>query len=115
MTLADLTAEIRAFCEARGWTDVHTPKALATGIATEAGELLHEFRFLDLAAQEARLDDPDQREAIEDELADVLFFALRFADKNDIDLEAAVRRKLAKNDARYPVEEYNSEGAGSDR
>lgn len=108
MTLADLTAEIRAFCEARDWTDVHTPKALATGIATEAGELLHEFRFLDLAEQEQRLADPDGREAIEDELADVLFFALRFAEKNDIDIEVAVRRKLVKNARRYPVEEYTT-------
>ena len=108
MTLTELTAAIRSFCEARDWTDVHTPKALATGMATEAGELLHEFRFLDLAEQESRLADPDGREAIEDELADVLFFALRFADKNEVDLEAAVRRKLAKNARRYPVEEYTS-------
>ena len=50
-------------------------------------------------------DDPDRREAVEDECADVLFFLLRLADRHDIDLEAALLRKLDKNAERYPPTE----------
>jgi NTP pyrophosphatase (non-canonical NTP hydrolase) len=49
----------------------------------------------------ALFDDPDGRQAVEDECADLLFLLLRLADRHDIDLEAALRHKLAKNAERY--------------
>ena len=100
-----LQAAVRSFCAARGWERYHTPKALAIGITTEAAELLQEFRFLDPDEQLALFDDPEGREAVEDECADVLFFLLRLADRHDIDLESALLRKLDKNAERYPPTE----------
>jgi len=100
-----LHAAVRSFCAVRDWDRYHTPQALAIGITTEAAELLQEFRFLEPDEQVALFDEPDRREAVEDECADVLFFLLRLADRHDIDLETALLRKLDKNAQRYPPTE----------
>ncbi|WP_049967727.1 nucleotide pyrophosphohydrolase [Haloferax prahovense] len=108
MDFTDLNQEIRTFCEVRDWGQFHTPKDLAIGLTTESNELLEIFRFKDEHEQSTILEDSDKRGDIEDELADVLFFLLRFADLNDIDLEEALATKLEKNRERYPKEEYKS-------
>jgi NTP pyrophosphatase (non-canonical NTP hydrolase) len=77
---------------------------VAIGIITEASELLEEFRFFDADQCERLLRDPAKRERIEDELADVLFFVLRFAQRFDVDLSAALEAKLVKSARKYPVE-----------
>lgn len=106
MQFDELNAEIREFCNRREWEQYHTPKDLAIGLSTESGELLEQFRFKSEQEQTDLLTDPDSREAIEDELADILFFMLRFADLYEIDLEAALATKLEKNRSRYPENEY---------
>ncbi|MEO0337433.1 MAG: nucleotide pyrophosphohydrolase [Pseudomonadota bacterium] len=97
-------AKIREFCEARDWDQFHSPKELAIGLVTEASELLEIFRFQSEAQISELLEDADSRESIADELADVYFFLLRFADRNGFDLESALARKMAKNNEKYPVE-----------
>lgn len=106
MSLEQLHTDVRAFCEKRDWEQYHTPKELAIGIATESGELLENFRFKDRTEQSELLTDDADREEIEDEVADVLFFLLRFADLYDIDLEEATTRKISTNETRYPANEY---------
>ena len=106
MQFDELNAEIREFCERREWEQYHTPKDLAIGLTTESSELLEQFRFKNDQEQTELLEKSSSREAVEDELADVLFFLLRFADLYDVDLETALERKLEKNRARYPEEEY---------
>jgi NTP pyrophosphatase (non-canonical NTP hydrolase) len=70
--------------------------------------LLELFRFKNQDDQVALLQDTETRAEIEDELADSLFFLLRFADLNNIDLEEALTTKLEKNRSRYPVDESHS-------
>ncbi|MGB9966372.1 nucleotide pyrophosphohydrolase [Halobacterium hubeiense] len=106
MELDELNREVREFCEAREWEQFHSPKDLGIGMVTESSELLEEFRFKDEAEQLELLDNPERREAVEGEVADVFFFLLRFADLYDIDLEEALERKLEENRDRYPVDEY---------
>jgi NTP pyrophosphatase (non-canonical NTP hydrolase) len=106
--MEQLNQEVRKFCEERNWTQFHTPKNLAIGLSTESNELLELFRFKDRDDQDAILEDPDKMADIEDELADILFFILRFADLHDIDLEAALENKLEKNRERYPKDQYQS-------
>lgn len=106
MELDALHAEVRDFCEKREWEQYHTPKDLAIGLTTESSELLELFRFKDEDEQSDLLADVERREDVEDEVADILFFLLRFADLYDIDLETALERKLAKNKKRYPEGEY---------
>jgi NTP pyrophosphatase (non-canonical NTP hydrolase) len=106
MAFDDVNAEVREFCEARDWGQYHSPKELGIGLVTESSELLDEFRFKDEDEQVELLSDPQRRRDIEAEVADVLFFLLRFADLYDVDLEEALRLKLETNRERYPVDEY---------
>jgi NTP pyrophosphatase (non-canonical NTP hydrolase) len=103
VSITELQEKVRAFCEARDWDQFHRPKDVAIGIATEAAELLAHFRFLSGEEAQNLLADPEKRERVEDELADVLFFVLRFAQRFGVDLAFALERKLAKNAARYPI------------
>ena len=48
---------------------------------------------------------PDLARAISDELADVLLYLVRLADILGIDLDTAVRYKLALNARKYPTED----------
>lgn len=99
-----LKDRVRRFCEERDWDPFHSPKELAIGIVTEAAELLEHFRFQTDEEVEALLSDPKSRVEIESEVADVLIFVLRLAQKYEIDLSRAVEAKLQSNEKRYPVE-----------
>lgn len=104
-----MTAQVRDFCDERDWRKYHTPKELAIGMATESSELLQLFRFMSDERITEMFKDPDQRQAIEDEVADTLIFLLRFADLNGIDLPAALSSKLKRNSKRYPADASSSE------
>ncbi len=115
MSLDDMHMDVREFCERRDWEQYHTPKELAIGLVTESSELLEPFRFKNESEQNKQLSDPDTREEIEDEVADVLFFLLRFADLYEIDLETALERKLSKNRQRYPQEKFRASNRKYDK
>ena len=104
-----MTAQVRDFCDARDWRKYNTPKELAIGMATESSELLQLFRFMSDERIAEMFQDPKQRQAIEEEVAATLLFLLRFADLNDIDLQAALSSKLKRNGERYPVDTSSSE------
>jgi NTP pyrophosphatase (non-canonical NTP hydrolase) len=101
--------EVGAFCEERDWSQFHTPKDLAIGLTTEAGELLELFRFLDEHDVEKRLEDPAFAEKVEDEIGDVLFFLVRLGQILDVDPIEAAEAKLAKSREQYPADEYEGD------
>ena len=109
--LHNLTDMIRTFCTERNWDQYHSPKDLAIGISTEANELLDIFRFKSEADMQAIMADPQKRDKVGQELADVFFFLLRFAQMNGFDLQDELRRKMQLNEQKYPV----SESRGSNR
>ena len=92
----------REFAAERDWEQFHTPKNLAAALAVEAAELLEPFQWL-TAEQSAALS-PEQRAAVREEMADVLLYLVRLADKLDVDLIAAARDKIGRNAHKYPVE-----------
>jgi NTP pyrophosphatase (non-canonical NTP hydrolase) len=104
-SIEKLTSLVRSFCEARDWDQYHGPKDLAIGVITEASELLEHFRFLSDEQALAVLKNPSHKEEIEDELADVFFFLLRFSQKFEVDLGHALIRKIEKGERKYPVDE----------
>ena len=85
-----MTKQVRDFCDARDWRKYHTPKELAIGMATESSELLQLFRFMSNDRIAEMFEDTEQRQAIEDEIADTLLFLLRFVDLNGIDLSCTI-------------------------
>lgn len=104
MDLGKIVAFQREFVRARDWEKFHTPKNLAMALAGEAGELVELFQWLTAEESAALTADPEKARALRHEMADILFYLLRIADKFDIDLEAALWEKLEENARRYPVE-----------
>jgi NTP pyrophosphatase (non-canonical NTP hydrolase) len=92
-----------AFAAARHWEPFHTPKNLAMALASEVGELLEPFRWLTGEESLAACHDPAQREAIADEVADVVYLLMLFSLHSGIDISEAVANKLVKNERKYPV------------
>ena len=102
-TIKELMKKVQDFCEARDWDQFHNPKDLAIGLSTESNELLDIFRFKSEEQMKEIMNSPT-REHVEEELADVFFFLLRFAQMNDIDLSEILDMKMNKNNLKYPVE-----------
>ena len=102
-SIEDLTKVIQDFCEARDWDQYHNPKELAIGLSTESNELLDLFRFKN-EEQMKQIMNSDKKEKVEEEIADIFFFVLRFAQMNDIKLDEALLNKIEKNNKKYPVE-----------
>ncbi|HEY3997665.1 MAG TPA: nucleotide pyrophosphohydrolase [Candidatus Xenobia bacterium] len=102
-TVAALRQVCQDFCDARDWRQYHDPKDVALCLSVEVGEILDLFRFKKEAAIDSDLQDPARRERLADEMADVLYWLLMLSLRCDVDLSQALRQKMAKNEARYPV------------
>ena len=104
MDIKGIQRELRQFALERDWEQFHSPKNLAIALAVEAAELLERFQWLteDQSARLAELE--GDYAAVVEEMADVMIYLLRLADRLDIDLEAAVPDKIRKNAAKYPVD-----------
>ena len=100
--LEALREALRTFAAERDWDQFHSPKNLAAALSVEAAELLEHFQWLSEA--DSRRLAPEQIEPVQQELADVLLYLIRLADKLDVDLVAAAKAKLALNALKYPVE-----------
>lgn len=103
-TVAELRERVMQFARERDWEQFHSPKNLSMALAAEAGELMEHFLWTESKDSPATVADPKRREKIEEELADVVIYALEFANIGRIDLAKAIESKLAKNAAKYPVE-----------
>lgn len=101
-SIKDLTAIVMAFSAARGWQQrPNEQKDLAISISMEAAELLEHFQWVKDEQIAARV--AERREDIADEVSDVVIYALQLAAHCDIDLGAAIVRKMEKNAEKYPV------------
>jgi dCTP diphosphatase len=105
-TVDQLRHEIAAFIRERDWEQFHDPKNLSMAIATEAAELMEHFRWARNDASRDMVKDPATRQAVAEELADVMAFALSFANAADIDITSTLRAKMAKNARKYPADQY---------
>ncbi len=101
-SVQDLKEKVRKFCDDRNWDQFHNAKDLAIGIITEASELLVQFRFKNEEEVKELFRAPKSREAICEELVDILHTVLRFAQKFDIDLTTELDKKMLKNGIKYP-------------
>ncbi len=103
-TIADLKTRVLAFVRARDWEQFHSPKNLSMALAAESGELMEHFLWSTPEQSKAVATDPAKRGKIADELADVVIYALEFANITGLDLAAAIETKMAANAQKYPVE-----------
>ena len=100
--LTELQRRLAAFAAARDWDQFHSPKNLAMALSVEASELLEEFQWL--TEEQSRALDPERHERVRLEMADVLIYLLRLADKLDVDLARAATEKVALNELKYPAD-----------
>ena len=100
-SLDDLRERLRRFAADRDWDQFHSPKNLAMALIAEAAELVEHFQWL--TEQQSASLPSESKEPVADELADVLIYLVRLADKLDIDLIAAAAAKMDRNEAKYPA------------
>ncbi len=100
--VADLQQRLAEFASARDWDQFHSPKNLAMALSVEAAELVEELQWL--TEEQSRNLDPERRERVRLEAADVFIYLLRIADKLGIDLVAAAADKMVLNERKYPAD-----------
>ncbi len=102
VTLQELKKFVKVFCDERDFGTRHTPKDMAIQMITEAAELLEHFRFYNEKEINKKMNSKESREQIEEELADIFYGVIRFAQLYDIDLSETFYKKMEKTGKKYP-------------
>lgn len=100
-SLEQLRQRLAQFAAERDWDQFHSPKNLAMALSGEAAEIIEHFQWL--TEEQSRHLTPEKQQAVGLELADVLIYLIRLADKLNIDLVAAASAKIQINETRYPA------------
>lgn len=100
--LERLKHRLRKFAADRDWDQFHSPKNLSMALIAEAAELVEHFQWLS-EAQSAQLS-AEKLQDVETELADILVYLIRMADKLGVDLISAAERKIEINERKYPAD-----------
>lgn len=103
-TIEDIKKHVLAFAREREWEQFHSPKNLSMALAAEAGELMEHFLWATPEQSRGIANDAAKRGKIADELADVVIYAVEFANATGLDLAAAIEAKMIANGKKYPVE-----------
>jgi len=101
LNLSELARELKKFAEERDWEQFHSPKNLSMAMSVEVAELLEHFQWL-TEEQSTVLESADLAE-VSEEIADIQIYLTRLADQLGVDIEGAVKRKIAVNASKYPV------------
>lgn len=112
-TTKDITKRIIAFRDARDWKQFHNPKDVALSLVLEATEVMEHFQWKNAKEMEKYV--KENKVAIGEELADVLYWVLLMSHDLDIDILSALDRKLKINEAKYPVEKAKGKNTKYDR
>ena len=110
-TISELKTRVLAFARERDWEQFHAPKNLSMALAAEAGELMEHFLWSTPEQSRVVAADVTKREKIADELADIVIYALEFANVTGLDVSAALETKMAANARKYPVEKARGNAA----
>jgi dCTP diphosphatase len=104
MDLEELKRKVIEFRDARDWAQYHNPKDLAISLMLEAAELLEVFQWKDAGEVEAIKGEPEARRRVQEELGDVLIYALNMCHAFGFDPTEKILEKLEMNEKKYPVE-----------
>jgi len=95
-TVQELRDIVFDFHTERDWIKHHEPRRIAVSICLEAAELLELFQWSE------ELEDSN-RQALQEELSDVMIYCMTMANAMNIDLSDSIRQKMKKNAVKYPV------------
>ncbi len=104
MNLEEIRRRLADFARERDWDQFHSPKNLTMGLAAEAAELLEIFQWLTEEQSKDIIKNEKEMALVREEVADVFIYLVRLADKLGIDIEEEVKKKMAVNEKKYPVE-----------
>ena len=96
MNIKKIQKQLSDFADERDWNQFHNPKNLSMALSVEASELVEIFQWLTPEQAEAIMS-TDEGEHVKEEIADVMIYLIRLADKLNVDLEDAVADKIIKN------------------
>ena len=102
--VAELKNRVLAFARERDWEQFHSPKNLSMALAAEAAELMEHFLWATPAQSRRIAREKVKGAKIAEELADVVIYALEFANATGLDLAGAIEKKMAANAKKYPVD-----------
>ena len=95
-----LKSVIKEFIKERDWEQYHAPKNLAMALSVEVAEIVEIFQW---KKPEDQLSE-GEREALHQEIGDVLIYLIELADKFEIDIVEAAKYKLTLNQKKYPAD-----------
>lgn len=101
--LEEVLVELRKFVAEREWQQFHDPKNLAMAIASEAGELLAEYRWVSNSEADSLTKSEACRRRVAAEAADIGIALLLFCERTRIDLSDAILEKMKTNQINYPT------------
>ncbi|MBM7061368.1 nucleotide pyrophosphohydrolase [Pseudomonas sp. UL073] len=99
MNLDELTQRLHAIRDRNDWRRFHNPKNLAMAASVEMAELVEIFQWL--GDDEARQLSPEKLEHAGQEVGDIVLYLLLLCAELGIDMEQAVRAKLADSERRF--------------
>jgi NTP pyrophosphatase (non-canonical NTP hydrolase) len=102
-TVGSLKDVVRRFAAERDWEQFHSPKNLVMALMVEAAELMENFLWITEEESRNVASDPEKRQAVADELADVACLLFNMSLHTGIDLSEAIKDKMVRNALRYPV------------
>ena len=105
LDLKTIKEKLRKFSQERDWDQYHSPKNLAMAMSVEVSELLEIFQWSNDGGME-KIEDKKTKKQIEEEIADIFNYLVKFVDLMDLDLEELSLEKIKKNDMKYPVNKF---------
>ncbi len=111
-SLDQLNRQLLEFARAREWESFHSPKNLAMALIAECAELVEHFQWL--TEEQSNNLGVKKKQQVALEMADILIYLVRCAERLDIDLIAAAEQKIRINAARYPADKVRGDARRAD-
>ena len=100
--LESIKLRLREFANERDWDQFHSPKNFSMAMIVECAELVEHFQWL--TDEQSKNLSAETLDEVSLEMADIMIYLIRLADKLDVDLVGSINRKMKLNAEKYPIE-----------
>ena len=100
--LEAIKLRLQEFAKERDWDQFHSPKNFSMALVVECAELVEHFQWL--TDEQSKHLTAETLDEVSLEMADIMIYLIRLADKLDINLLESVNRKIKLNAEKYPIE-----------
>ena len=103
MNIDKIRKRLEKFTKDRDWEQFHSPKNLSMALSVEVAELVEIFQWSNSGGLD-EITDPEKREKIKEEIADIFIYLIKISSKLDFDLDVIINEKIDRNEKKYPIE-----------